>query len=208
MNKQRLHAAEADFLALFPGGFSHPTMLKEGKKHQIAKRTEQAQALFAPECFARPQQVAEDMVKLISRSSMVSMFEKPRLRDWVKTMTCNERESYALALNDILHGDQEYGFNLMLDLLRPAKLAKWSLMTILPYYYAPRTEVFVKPTTTKGIIRHFELQNLVYNSTPSHEFYTRYRDQIVQMRGMAAPSLQYDNAAFTGFLMMTIKATL
>lgn len=208
MNKQRLHDAETDFLAQFPGGFSNPVMLLEGKKHQVAKRSEQAQELFAPERFAHPQQVAEDMVKLISRSSMVSMFEKPRLRDWVKAMTHNERESYAFALHDILHGDQEYGFNLMLDLLRPARLAKWSLMTILPYYYAPRTEVFVKPTTTKGVIRYFELQDLVYNPTPSYEFYTRYRDQIVQMRGMVDPSLQYDNAAFTGFLMMAIKATL
>lgn len=148
MNKQRLHDAETDFLALFPGGLSNPVVLLEGKKHQVAKRSEQAQELFAAKCFAHPQQAAEDMVKLTSRSSMVSMFEKPRLRYWLKAMTHNERESYAFALNDILHGDQEYGFNLMLDLLQPAKLAKWSLMTILPYYFASLTEAFVKPTTT------------------------------------------------------------
>ncbi|WP_211284163.1 hypothetical protein [Oceanimonas doudoroffii] len=119
------------------------------------------------------------MVKLISRSSMVSMFEKPRLRDWVRAMTHHERESYSFALNDMLHGDQKYGFNIMLDLLRPARLAKWSLMTILPYYYTPRAEVFVKPTTTKGVIRFFELQGLIYNPTPSYPFYTAYREQII-----------------------------
>ncbi|NHI00262.1 hypothetical protein [Oceanimonas sp. MB9] len=205
MNKQRLLAAESEFLTLYPGGFSHPLMVREGKKHQIAQRTAQAQQCFAPECFSRPQQVAEDMIKLISRSSMISMFEKPRLRDWVRAMTHHERESYAFALNDMLHGDQEYGFNIMLDLLRPARLAKWSLMTILPYYYAPRVEVFVKPTTTKGVIRFFELQGLVYNPTPSYPFYTTYREQIIEMRNMVDASLQQDNAAFTGFLMMSTK---
>ena len=58
MNKQRLHDAETDFLALFPGGFSNPVMLLECKKHQVAKRSEQAQELFSPERFAHPQQVA------------------------------------------------------------------------------------------------------------------------------------------------------
>jgi hypothetical protein len=144
------------------------------------------------------------MMKAISRSSLVSRFEKPRLWDWVNMMTSQEREGYAFSLKDILHGDQRYGFNMMLSLLAPGRLAKWSLMTILPYYYSPLDEVFVKPTTTKKIVNHFELNNLIYKPLPIYKFYTEYRKRIIDMRGMVDKSLQLDNAAFCGFLMMAI----
>ncbi|MGL1094110.1 hypothetical protein ACSTD2_01065 [Vibrio vulnificus] len=205
MNMQRLKAAEEAFLLHYPGGFEHPEMVKIGKKHQMPQRVQQAQAFFAPEAFSQPQLVAENMVKTITRSSMVSVFEKPKLRDWVKGMSHDERESYAYALKDMLHGDKEYGFNMMHSLLKPAQLAKWSLMTILPNYYAPMDEVFVKPTTVKGVIGFFELPDLIYKPDPSYAFYCRYREQILAMRDCVDPSLAINNAAFCGFLMMTVK---
>ncbi len=203
MNKLRLKAAERDFLLQFPQGFSDPEMAKIAKKHRVPQMIEQCQGLFSEESFSKPQLVAENMIKVISRSSMVSLFEKPKLRDWVKGMTHDERESYAYALKDMLHGDQEYGFNIMGDLLRPARLAKWSLMTIIPNYYAPLDEVFVKPTTAKGVIKYFELKDLEYKPTPSYEFYLKYRSQIIEMRALVDDSLKPNNAAFCGFLMMT-----
>ncbi|WP_375748227.1 hypothetical protein [Vibrio sp. HN007] len=206
MNEQRLKAAELDFLTQYPGGFSHPEMVKIGKKHNVTKMVEQAQDLFASERYSQPQLVAENMVKITSRSSMVSMFEKPKLRDWVKGMTHHERESYAYSLKDMLHGDQEYGFNTMVSLLAPARLAKWSLMTILPNYYAPLDEVFVKPTTAKSVIQYFELENMVYKPTPTYEFYQKYRQAILEMRSKTDASLTPSNAAFCGFLMMTTGA--
>ncbi len=208
MNEARLQAAEHDFLIRYPNGFQSPEMVKIGKKHNVDKLVVQAQEAFAPEQFAHAQQVAEMMVKLVSRSSMVSMFEKPKFRDYVKAMTHDEREALAYSLKDILHGDKEYGFNIMLDLLRPVKLAKWSLMTILPAYYAPLDEVFVKPTTAKGIIKNFELQGLQYKPTPSWAFYVKYRRQILEMRGKVDPSLSPNNAAFSGFLMMSMMEEL
>ncbi len=203
MNKLRLKAAERDFLLQFPQGFADPEMAKIAKKHRVPQMIEQCQGLFSEESFSKPQLVAENMIKVISRSSMVSLFEKPKLRDWVKGMTHDERESYAYALKDMLHGDQEYGFNIMGDLLRPARLAKWSLMTIIPNYYAPLDEVFVKPTTAKGVIKYFELKDLEYKPTPSYEFYLKYRSQIIEMRALVDDSLKPNNAAFCGFLMMT-----
>lgn len=203
MNKQRLKAAETDFLHQYPLGFNDPEMVKIGKKHRVPQMVELAQDYFSPTAFSRPQEVAENMVKVITRASMVSLFEKPKLRDWVKAMTHDERESYAYALKDMLHGDQEYGFNTMCDLLRPGKLAKWSLITIIPNYYAPLDEVFVKPTTAKGVIRYFELDDLHYHPAPTFDFYRRYRQHIIEMRKLVDPSLTPNNAAFCGFLMMT-----
>ena len=50
--------------------------------------------------------------------------------------------------------------------LKAGKLAKWSLITICPVYFRPQQEVFVKPTTVKGVIAHFELDELQYRPQP------------------------------------------
>lgn len=204
MNKARLHAAEQEFLTRYPKGFNSPEMLEIGKKHKMDKMIQQAQSEFAESRFSNPQQVAESMVKMVSRSSMVSMFEKPKFRDYVKAMTRDERETLAYSLKDFLYGDQEYGFNTMVSLLLPVKLAKWSLVTILPNYVKPQQEVFVKPTTAKGVIKLFELEGLTYKPQPSYDFYTVYRQQILEMKSLVGKGLSPNNAAFSGFLMMSM----
>lgn len=204
MNIKRLRAVEHAFLTRYPEGFANTELLQIAKKHQITKRHEQAQACFKPENFSVPLKVVDDMVTQISRSSLVSMFEKPRLKDWVKVMSDMEKESYALALHDMLHGNQAQGFTTMCSLLEAGKIAKWPLLTVLPYYFTPQTEVFVKPTTTKKIINFFELEGLSYRPKPSYEFYSTYKSRISEMKSKVNASLQGDNAAFTGFLMMAL----
>jgi len=91
----------------------------------------------------------------------------------------------------------------MLDILNMGKPGKWTLMTICPVYFKPQIEVFVKPTTAKGVIRYFEIENLTYNAKPTYDFYKRYRDIINSMKVSVDSSLFPDNGAFTGFLMMS-----
>ena len=76
-------------------------------------------------------------------------------------------------------------------------------MTIVMHHYRPQVDVFVKPTTTKNVIRQFELDDLVYRPRPSWGFYAAYRDAISEMKRHVHPSLSPNNAAFTGFLMMS-----
>ena len=93
----------------------------------------------------------------------------------------------------------------MTELLAEAKLAKWPLLTAIPFYFRPDTEVFMKPTTVKGVIVAFELEGLRYSPTPSHAFYVTYRDRIMAMKKLLSSDLSPDNAAFCGFLMMSIE---
>jgi hypothetical protein len=146
----------------------------------------------------------ESMAKIVSQSSLVSVFEKPRFRDLTKALYSDEKELLSLGLKEFLHGNQGFGFDLMCDLLNEYKLAKWTLLTVCPIYYRPNTEVFIKPTTTKWVIAHFELNDLKYSPKPTYEFYRAYRDQINRMKAETGASLQVGNAAFTGFLMMTM----
>ena len=205
MNIEKLKAAEAQFLQLYPLGFDDPEMLKIGKKHRMPQMIEQCQELFNELNFNKPHVIVENMTKMISRSSMVSMFEKPKFKDFVKSLSGGDMDRLSEGFHEQLYGNQQKGFNQMLDLLRTQKLAKWSLISILPNYVFPNQEVFVKPTTAKGIIVFLELENLIYKPQPTWDFYQRYKDQILRMKQHADPTLTSSNAAFSGFLMMSMR---
>jgi hypothetical protein len=93
----------------------------------------------------------------------------------------------------------------MLDVLKSGKLAKWSLLTIIPIFFRPQTDVFVKPTTAKGIIEFLELKSLQYKPTPTWAFFEEYRAVINEMKSQVDPSLSPYNAAFSGFLVMSLE---
>lgn len=205
MNKAKLKEAEERFIMRYPGGFSNPQMIEIAKKHKVEKMKKMAQDSFAIGQFESAGNIVDYMGKIVSQSSLISLFEKPKFRDFVKVMSDSEKEHLAHGLKEFLHGDQAFGFGLMTGLLREYKLAKWPLITVYPIYYRPSVEVFIKPTTAKGIIEYFELTGLKYNSNPSFEFYQAFREQIKQMKQEVHASLQVDNAAFCGFLMMTME---
>jgi hypothetical protein len=205
VNKAKLKEAEERFFMRYPGGFSNPEMLKIAKKHKVEKMKELAQDSFTIEQFASAGKIVDSMYKIISQSSLISIFEKPKFRDVVKVMSDNEKEHLTHGLKEFLHGDQAFGFGLITGLLHEYKLAKWPLVTVYSIYYRPSAEVFIKPTTAKGIIEYFELTGLKYNSNPTFEFYQAYREQIMQMKQEVDVSLQVDNAAFCGFLMMSME---
>ena len=92
----------------------------------------------------------------------------------------------------------------MVSMLQMAKLAKWTLVSVIPFYFKPRHEVFVKPMTTKGIIAQLDL-DLHYRPLPSWGFYQAYRSIINQAKTTVDASLSHNNAAFCGFLMMSQK---
>ena len=135
---------------------------------------------------------------------MVSMFEKPKFRDFVARLDKGQKAYMVDSLLEFLHGEQQIGFEALVDLLLTEKLAKWSLLTIIPAYYAPKREVFVKPTTAKGVINYFEVSKLVYKPAPTWAFYKGYRTLINQSKKKVDKRLSPTNAAFSGFLMMTV----
>ncbi len=203
MNLNILHKAEDSFFSKYPGGFYNPEMIAIGKKHKMEQMEKLAKESFAAERFNDPMTIVEDAIKLVTRSSMVSVFEKPRFRDYVKSLNREEKAALAHALHEQLHGKQEDGFNLFQGLLVREKLAKWTLMTVIPAYYRPQKEVFIKPTTAKLIIEKLGL-NLKYNATPSWGFYKGYRKAINELKKEVDKSLSPNNPAFCGFLMMSL----
>ena len=208
MNLEKLALAESIFLDRYTGGFSHPEMLAIGKKHKIDKVAEFAHLSFAKKKFPDTQEVLDNWFKLVSRSSMVSVFEKPKFRDFMASLSPKDKNRLVAGLKAQLHGDEAKGFETIVNIMQMSKLAKWTLVTTCPFYCSPLEEVFIKPTTAKGIIAYFELENLIYESQPTWEFYQAYRTEINRMKEQVDCSLAPNNAAFSGFLMMSLPALL
>lgn len=205
MNLKRLRQAEEAFFERYPGGFDNPELIAiRNRKHKPDQMIALARENFSSRNFKFPELIVQNMTKVISRSSIISVFEKIRFRDFANELTPQIGESLAAGLEELLHGNERTGFETILDLLKERSLARWSLMTVCQTYFHPQRDVFIKPTTVKGVIGHFELKDLQYRSTPSWAFYDAYRSAFLEMKSNVDPALSPTNPAFSGFLLMSI----
>ncbi|QIR76219.1 hypothetical protein [Sulfurospirillum diekertiae] len=206
MNLQKLQEAEAYFLELYPQGFEDVGLLPIIKRHNTAKIGEQVRELFAKENFTQPEIICENFAKIVSKSTLISLFEKPKVRDMIKSMRMERRDMFSIGLYEMLFGDKKEGFDIVVEILSFYTLAKWSIVTLIPYYFYRDKEFFIKPTTTKNILSFFEIEGLVYKPRPSYEFYVQYTKILERMRAKVSEKISpHDNAGFTGFLMMAME---
>jgi len=206
MNLHKLQEAEAYFLELYPQGVEDVGLQPIIKRHNTAKIGEQVREMFAKENFTQPDIICENFVKIVSKSTLISLFEKPKVRDMIKAMRMERRDMLCIGLYEMLYGDQKEGFETMVEVLSFYSLAKWPIITLIPYYFYRDKEFFIKPTTTKNIIAFFEIESLVYKPKPSYEFYVQYKKILESMKANVGEKISHDdNAAFTGFLMMAME---
>jgi hypothetical protein len=209
MNLNKLKRAEQAFLRRYPGGFDHPELVATRvRKHKPDQMIALARDSFSKEKFIRPEFIVQHMVKVISRSSIISVFEKSTFRDVANGLPRNDLEFLSSGLEQLLHGDEQTGFEMILDMLKCHRLAKWTLMTVCQTYFHPQRDVFIKPNTVKAVIQYFELENLHYRPTPSWAFYEAYRSAFLEMKSNVHPSLAPTNPAFSGFLWMSLHGEL
>jgi len=208
MDLEKLARCQEDFLERYPGGFAHPDMQVISKKHRVEAMVEKARTFFSPEALSEPLLAAHNLARFVASSSLISVFEKPKFRDYLASLPGEGALELISALRQRLYGEseeeQEEGFNRYAQVLALAKLAHWPLLTLVPVYVYPQDEVFMKPTTVKGIISSFSLDNLSYSPKPSWALYTGFRKALTHMKESIDPSLKPNNPAFSGFLMYYI----
>jgi hypothetical protein len=136
---------------------------------------------------------------------MVSRFEKPPFRDFVNALDSKDKRRLAEAFRKRLYGkNRREGFEELVELFARYKLARWSLISAVPFYFAPSKEAFVKPSTAKRIVKFLDVEDLHYSPRPDWAFYAGYRKLVLDIKKTVDPSLTPNNAATTGFLMATI----
>lgn len=205
MNKKTLYMLENKFVSVYVDGFQPEELKRISKKHNVGKLVEYTQRICSLENLQKGMMVLPDVVKIITKSSMVSVFEKMRFRDDFNAFFEEEKEMFLFGLIEWLHGDEKTGFETLVSLLKPYKLAKWTIITAFKTYYNPSFDVFVKPTTVKNIIKVLELENIKYTPTPNYQFYASYRAYLNKMIKLVDKRLSPNTPAFSGFLMMAME---
>lgn len=204
MNINKLIRLESDFFLHYPKGFDSEEMVDIKKKHNLNKVSDYLKKVCSKENMKLGLSVYSDIVKVVSKSSMVSVFEKMKFRDLSKELDDLDKHFLLDSVYELIHGNEEQGFNMLKSLLEPYKLAKWPILTVWRAYWNLDYDVFVKPTTVKKIIKYLELEDIAYTPKASYEFYDKYRTHINELKKHVVKSLRPNNPAFSGFLMMTI----
>ena len=201
----KLKKCEMRFLMDYPMGFDDKSLKDINKRHNFSKMATLTQERMAEENFENRDMIIDSILEIVSKSSLISRFNKPKFKTFINSMTHFEKELLVDGYRMMLYGDEERGFNQVLDIYRIYKIAGWSVMTIIQAYIKPNDNVFIKPTTVKNIIKYFEIKSITYNSRPTFDFYNSFRNIVNEMKLKVDPSLYPSNAAFTGFLMMTME---
>lgn len=204
MNITLLQKAEERFFSMYPLGFETPELLDVLKKHKIQRMNSVAQEALSKENLQENPDAINDIVKIISRSSIVSVFEKTKFRNLIKEMDSEFHHECINAIYQMIHENEQNGFEQLVSLLSPFKIAKWPVVTVLLAYYRPTKDIFIKPTTVKKVITTFELKDIKYSPKVNYEFYDKYRFYINQMKTYVDPRIHITNGHFSGFLMMSL----
>lgn len=205
MNFDRLKELEEEFLYQYPKGFKDEAFFPTMKKFKPEKLEEFAKEVLKKENFQNPNEVVEGFFKTVQKSVMVSLFDKLKLKDAINSLNSYEKDMLSIEIYELLYGNKKEGFEGLVEFLDEYRLAKWTIISVVPYSINRQSEYFVKPTTTKNIIRYMQLEDLVYKPKPSFEFYEKYTKYLDEMKSKVDPSLTFDNAAFTGFLKIAIE---
>ena len=205
MNIKKLKDMEEEFLTFYPTGFEDEKFFPTMKKFDPSKLDEFTKESFKKENFSNPNLVVDAFFKIIQKSVLVSLFDKLKFRDMLAVLTTYEKDMLSIELFELLHGNKRNGFEGLVEFLAQYSLAKWTIISVVLYYNHRQKEYFIKPTTTKNVIKYFEIKDLIYKPTPSFEFYDSYKKILNEMKKNVDKSLSFDNAAFTGFLRIGME---
>jgi len=145
------------------------------------------------------------IVKLITQSSLVSVFEKTRFRSVINESDELYKQEIVDAVYEMVHVNQETGFNHLASILDQFKMAKWPIISVLPFYLDGEYEVLIKPTTVKKVIAFLECTDLQYTPKVNYDFYKKYRDILNIVKSQCDPRLSKNNGAFQAVFMLLLE---
>jgi len=79
MNVKKLKEREEYFFEYYPKGFSDEKLLPIVKRFNSIKFYEEVKELFNKDNFSNPEFICDSFVKIISKSPLISLFEKPKV---------------------------------------------------------------------------------------------------------------------------------
>ncbi len=164
------------FFSIYPDGFNDEAMLKAKKKHDDSKIIDFFANLTENDFKnKRPETLCEQISKILSKSTMISTFEKITFRNYIANKDI--QLPFLMSLYNLIYYYNEESFNDFIDALsllkeeRNAFAAKWPIVTFFTYYNIEHAFP-VKPTTVKKVAKMLNF-DIEYNSRPNFTTYEK-----------------------------------
>ena len=174
--------ARRKFLRFFPGGFWDATYVDweraykwdAHKQWQALLDTSRYRSLMRKRHYA---EIAQEAVRIESRTNLLFSFEKMALRDAVKISP--GAEMFASGLYDFLHGsgDAQEKFDRWCAVVsklprKQTRVLTWPVVTVFGFIAQPDMHIFLKPNVTRLAARSYGF-DFHYQSKPSWETYAQ-----------------------------------
>jgi len=184
-------ACRRAFLRHFPRGFSDDTYLGWERDYKVAahdawqhdlSRDKLDELIDANDFDA----IAQQAVRIESRTNLLFSFEKMALRDAIKTPA--GARTFALGINDFLHGEgtTEARFERWVDAVallprKQTRVLTWPVVTVFGMIAAPREHIFLKPWVTQIAAEAYGF-DFLYHSRPNWLTYKSLLDFAARVR--------------------------
>jgi hypothetical protein len=180
-----------NFLAMYPLGLGDPDWIGLGKKHNPDKIIKILHEEFSKGALEEVienelfEETANKILKLIKKSTTVSVFEKVAFQHYIEEPFTHE--PLVRSLYNLLHHFSKESFDRMAEVLamyksdRTKNVAKWPVITFFLSYYDADNYSFVKPRTVKTVAKNLEI-DIDYKPMPNYETYMKILNMVKEYR--------------------------
>ena len=155
--------ARARFLRIFPDGFAAEAYLNSERAYKLTAKQKLDQSLPL-ESALESSGLGEAALAIFRATNLLSPFEKTRLQDPLRGPNADQ---FVHGAAKFALGDHKAGLLEMTKALKPHEMAKWTVVTYLPFLWQPNSQMFLKPEVTKN-----------YAERVGHSFANDYSPQL------------------------------
>ncbi|WP_300974505.1 hypothetical protein [Sphingomonas sp. LHG3406-1] len=163
-----IEGAKARFCSFFPGGFSDATYQAQERDYKDKARAALLAVAPLEEALDATSEIALACRKGLA-TNLLSRFEAARLSE---VLASNEGPAFVRAAASFALEPSQECLDAMEKAILPHGRSSWPLVTYLPYFWAPETQMFLKPEATNDFAlrvgHHFAR---AYESTLNFDVY-------------------------------------
>jgi hypothetical protein len=153
--------AKARFLRIFPGGLSDKTYLDSERAYKLQAK-EKLDQILPLENALTSSGLGEEALSVFRATNLLSPFEKTRLQAALRGPNADQ---FIRGAAKFTLGDTKTGISEMSQALKPDDVAKWTVITYLPFLWQPTSHMFLKPEVTKNFAERVG-HNLINDYSP------------------------------------------
>jgi len=102
--KEKLQVLQNTFFSIYPDGFNSPEFQHLEKKHKLTKTNKKIHEIFNSNIINNDIEFLDAITKILSSSSIISVFEKIKFRNFMKEIHTEQKNNMSQAIKELLMG--------------------------------------------------------------------------------------------------------